>query len=271
MAKRLHIIGAHKAGTTKLFELIAGLSGVRGTIPKQHLYFIENDECNFQDYVKYVGLDEVNNEVIVDATPDHLFTQGAMERIASLSCEMRVVISLRNPIDRAFSHGRMNNPGIDKMRFISVFESMNRKEIKKYSWVRRSLYYEDVMKALEIFGSENVNIILMEEWVVNPVKCLAPISDFLGREVTLNWNIASQNKRYNSQFIRSLVSVFKKFGLACFVPKDMRVRMRSLLVEIGPSLELSPREREIVKDVFQADVEKLRINTDIPVELWGDF
>ena len=101
------IVGVMKGGTTSLFRYLVRHPQVLPPFRKEIKYF----DCNYingQNWYqahfplkkKFVGGSKLTGE----ATPYYIFHPQAPMRIAEALPEAKIIILLRNPIDRAYSH-----------------------------------------------------------------------------------------------------------------------------------------------------------------------
>lgn len=113
------IPGAQKGGTTSLYAWLVDHPKVERMVQKETYFF--NDNNNYQR-----GLDWYLNhfekagegQVTVDASANYLESAEAPSRIKTTFPKAKAIILLRNPVDRAFSHYRMNVAhGIEQLSF----------------------------------------------------------------------------------------------------------------------------------------------------------
>src|SRR5690242_15600876 len=108
--------GVQKAGTTALHDFLAQHPHV-ALLRDQALHFFDKEE-NFgpsltgvssPDYdVLHGNFDPPRNwKIAGEVTADYLYYPRALERIAAYNPGMKLIVSLRNPIDRAFSQWNM--------------------------------------------------------------------------------------------------------------------------------------------------------------------
>ena len=96
-------VGAQKAGTTLLYELLKDHTQLNIGKTKELHYFNKAKNQSIKDYnqlfIKSTG-------VKFDVTPCYLFYKNALENIASVlkKKEKKILIILRNPLKRAQSH-----------------------------------------------------------------------------------------------------------------------------------------------------------------------
>ena len=104
------IVGAAKAGTTSLYQYLKQIPGIYMSPVKEPHYFSRRvipDDHHYRpirDKEKYLSLfKKVNNEKVVgEASPTYLRDPEAPRLIHQVSPNARILISLRDPIERPF-------------------------------------------------------------------------------------------------------------------------------------------------------------------------
>jgi hypothetical protein len=100
------VAGVQKGGTTSLYKMLAQHPQIARAAAKE-LHFFDRDRLDWAnpDYASYHRRIRWHEDAIVagEATPIYLFWPGAMERIQVYNPQMRLVLSFRDPIERAFS------------------------------------------------------------------------------------------------------------------------------------------------------------------------
>jgi hypothetical protein len=225
------VAGVQKAGTTALHYFIAKHPHI--ALPRdQALHFFDKDE-NFRgepDYnLLHANFESARRWIIAgEVTSDYLFWKPAMERIARYNPRMNIVVSLRNPADRAFSHWNMRRAkGQESQDFINAINRDKSQVIEdfsleahRYAYVDRGMYSPQIERALRFFPREQLLIIKYEDFRRNYSGTVDTVFDFLG--------------------VRRLCG--------------LRNRERN----IGPyERKMTPEEREYVSAIFQEDVSKV--------------
>ncbi len=103
------IVGVQKAGTSTLSRAISGHAQVVRA-PRKEATFFNRRDVDWSDppYDDHVVPRAKPQQVIVgDATPVYLWWPGALDRMHDYNPDTRLIAVLRDPIDRAYSHWRM--------------------------------------------------------------------------------------------------------------------------------------------------------------------
>lgn len=96
------IIGVHRAGTTALWEWLRHHPDVFMARPKEVHFFDRDFEKGLGWYEeKFSSAPE--GAVCGEATPAYIYEPTALARMAEVLPEAKLVVSLRNPIDQAYS------------------------------------------------------------------------------------------------------------------------------------------------------------------------
>ena len=201
------VIGAMRSGTSSLFKYLGGHPAVIPSLRKETAYFSRwyNDktEAWYRSHfpTKYsVQLLEIlkNSRVLsFEATPDYLFHPYCAERAAHLLPNAKIIVLLRNPVERAFSHYQhMVRLGFETLSFEEALrQEPNRLNSEKkrilenpayysrvflrFSYFARGLYAEQLQTWFKYYEKKQILILQSEEFYLSPDKTLQKILDFL--------------------------------------------------------------------------------------------
>lgn len=194
------LVGAAKAGTTSLWQYLSGHPDIFMTqTAKEPHYFLWADEENdfdlgdwkrvekpfHSDWQSYLELFNDANEIAVgEASVFYLAHPGAPEKIQRKCPESKILIALRDPYDRAFSWYLFNQMRHEETS--PTFVEAVRRELSRTNpyyanqYIGLGLYAEQVKRYLDVFGKDNVHIILFENLVKNPSDECKKVFEFLG-------------------------------------------------------------------------------------------
>lgn len=179
------IIGAQKAGTTALIRNLGRHPDILG-IEKELGFFSSRWEKGADWY--YARLAESMPEtekdpadcVVIEKTPSYMVHPEAAERIKAFNPDMKIIVSLRNPVDRAFSRYNdilQDEPG----KVTKSFPDLMRSGMKKQNhFIRSGKYALQLAPYFEAFGARNVHVVVQERWIDTPWETLKETMDFLG-------------------------------------------------------------------------------------------
>ncbi len=194
-AGRLDFIlaGAQKCGSTALHYFLERHPQI--ALPdKQELHFFDEDE-NFSGPVDYRKLHrhfkpKKNATIAGENTPVYIYWKPALERIRDYHREIKLILLLRNPMRRAFSHWNMQRErGFETLDFLNaVREEPERlrqelpRQSRRFSYIDRGFYSEQLERLFRLFPREQVQVIKFEEFRANQPATMEAVFRFLGVE-----------------------------------------------------------------------------------------
>jgi hypothetical protein len=185
------VAGAQKSGTTALHYFLSKNSDI--ILPdRQELHFFDDEQLFSKRPVNYVRLHNYfqrlgSGKISGECTPNYLYWPTAMERIWQYNLQIKLIILLRNPIDRAFAHWNMQRfKGREALDFLdAIKEEPNRTaqplsiEARRFSYIGRGFYAEQLDRVFKFFLTEQVKIIKFEEFRDDKQRALDSIFRFL--------------------------------------------------------------------------------------------
>jgi hypothetical protein len=112
-----------------------------------------------------------------------------LERIRAYNPDIRLILALRDPVERAWSHWRMEYArGAETNPFAwcirqgrqRLFESRPWGHHREYSYVERGYYGEQVERLLSLFPRKQLLVLKAEDLQDAPAQVLAEVRAFLG-------------------------------------------------------------------------------------------
>lgn len=200
------ILGAQKAGTTALYAYLREHPALTGPAWKEVSFFDRHfwrDEAwyrgNFPNkvYLRAIRARAGVDPIVGEASPSYVFHPHAPERAAELVPDARLIVLVRNPVDRALSHyhhevalGREPLPfeqalDDEETRMAGELERMRDPRYFSYAWwnftyQERGRYAEQLERWLELFPHEQLLVIPSEDLLQRPRETYAHVLDFLG-------------------------------------------------------------------------------------------
>lgn len=185
------IIGAQKAGTTSLHAYLACHPSVSMSAPKEVHYF--DRDGDYPDHAWYRGQFQphVGTRAIGEATPIYCFWPGAIQRLHAFDPTLKLIMSLRNPIDRAVSQYWMEFQRQDEhLALPAAFaaeasrlaDGAPTQALRSWSYLARGRYAEQLDRIYQFFPPQQVLTLRFEELVREPKAVLRHVTDFLGVE-----------------------------------------------------------------------------------------
>jgi hypothetical protein len=185
------IAGVQKGGTTALFDYLQDYPDLALPATKE-LHFFDDDSLDWErpDYDVYEGrFPEVADRPCGEATPIYAYWPGSLERIAAYNPAMRLILVLRDPVQRAWSHWRMEYArGVETKPFAwcvregrqRLFDAEPWGHHRDISYVERGFYGEQLERLFGLFPKDQVLVLKSDVLRVNPAATLAHVRAFLG-------------------------------------------------------------------------------------------
>lgn len=195
------VLGAQKAGTTYLYHLLVQHPHIEPAASKELHFFDNNFELGVEWYRECFPAPEWRDgrlTVTGEATPYYLFHPYAARRMAEVVPGARLIVLLRNPVERAHSHYQMiARKGAELRTFEEAVEAemgMLRGEMEGalrhekhvgsehqlYSDLSRGIYVEQLERWAEVFVSEQMLVLKSEDFFARPAETLESVLGFLG-------------------------------------------------------------------------------------------
>ena len=183
--------GAQKSGTTALHYFLKKHPEI--ALPdRQEMHFFDDEEIFSSPSVDYELLHSHfpavrGGQKSGEITPSYLYWKPAMERIREYNPRIKLIILLRNPIDRAFAHWNMQRfKNREPLDFLEALKEEPRRiaqplalETRRFSYVDRGFYSGQLERVFTFFPREQVKLIRFEDFRDRKQDALDEIFDFL--------------------------------------------------------------------------------------------
>jgi len=276
------IVGAPKAGTTALYAYLDQHPEVYMSPLKEPCYFApeqsqENPYSSWEGYLTlYRGVRA--ETAIGEATACYLWSRTAAQNIAARVPHGRIIISLRNPVERAFSqYLEMLTIGATRKSFrqeIDASLSCSREGKIGYLWpfLEVGRYHEQILRYFKAFPRAQIHILLYDELVRAPAAAVAHLYDFLGVNPGF---LPDLSRRHNEPAVPKFVGIsylLKQSGawryLRNLVPRPPGPWLRSVMFRSRGSLRMEPSDRAFLTDYYREDIRALAALLDRDLTSW---
>lgn len=243
----LLIVGVKKAGTSSLFDYLAQLPDVCPSTVKETAYFspLLRDDGSLRPLRYYAGFFTAcgAQKYRMEATPDYFYGGPRVIRsIARTLPHPRVIVTLRDPVTRLWSHYRMKKRlGSAAVAGATFDEFVHRCEAVGVDWIHGSpeswgyaalaqgRYVDYLGEWFDAFG-EDVKVVFMESWSDRPQDAIREISRWLGLDenvaMALDYAVANKGIDYRSRGIAKAARAMYDPAVRMFL---RRPRLRRLL------------------------------------------
>lgn len=185
------VIGVQKGGTTALHHYLSedanlALSQVKET----HFFDDEGLDWSRPDYRRYhARFPDPQGRPCGEATPIYSYWPQSLERIAAYNPKMRLILLLRDPVERAWSHWRMEYARGAETRPFAWCIRQGRERLARgtppghhrvYSYVERGFYAAQMDRILALFPRDQLLVLRSDELRRDPDPLLSQVRGFLG-------------------------------------------------------------------------------------------
>ena len=183
------ILGAQKCGTTTLHALLSQHPEICMSEPKETNFFNVHYEKGLEYYSRTFFRDWQGQEAVGESSPPYFFLPYVPRRLARDLPDVKMVIILRNPVKRAFSHWWMNTTfGLEKLSFKAAIEkslTLSREDMEKARmcenfYLQAGYYAEQLKRYLEYFPRDRFHIIFSDDLKRDTEGTLRGIAGFIG-------------------------------------------------------------------------------------------
>jgi len=275
-------IGAHKCASTWVYRVLQDHPEVHVSQPKELEYFSLNGDHPLDWYEAHFD-NEAGAEVRGEISTTYFNWPDTPRRVRDYDPDLKLVLSLRDPVDRAFSHHlfslQLGELPLEKIRFEDGLAAPD------CDYLRKSGYAERIRAWLELFPREQLHVLFLEDIAKDPDAEAAKLYRHLGvDEAFSSANLrtrANQSYLPRSRSIKSLIhagtAVAQKLGFADTLWKIRQTPAMSRLLDLNktdikrrvPPMEAATRAE--LQRHFADDVNETARLLDIdalPWETW---
>ncbi len=187
------VAGTQRGGTSTLDHYLRQHPGVAMPVTRKELHFFDRDErfaarpVDYAAYHAHFG-PRRPGQLRGEATPIYMYWIPAAGRLASYKPALKIVILLRNPITRAYSHwNKERHSGRETLPFLAALQAEPERaraaeplQDRHTSYVARGFYVSQLQRLWRHFAADQTLVLRSEALWTGPERTLARIADFLG-------------------------------------------------------------------------------------------
>jgi hypothetical protein len=271
------IVGAAKAGTTSLHAYLSKHPQVFMSERKEPHYFAWFElQPQFDAFMPPIRdpkeyqklfLGSEGRKAVGEASPSYLCDRDAARRIKDAVPHAKIIISVRNPVQRAYSAYLMEfHGGHETLPFKEALEA-DRPRPKRwgyaFQYVELGLYTEQIERYYAAFGRANVLVILFEDLIRNTAFVMQQVARFL--EIDPNAFPESAFEQVHNPFERSrgrlarAVLRWRSLRLLAkrFAPQALRDLANQLIYTSGEKEKMDDEVRRSLAARFAPELDRL--------------
>lgn len=307
------IAGERRSGTTTLAKLLEQHPQLYMYPSMDMAYFMDDDlrgrkvwldgkvdsllwdeKHSLAEYFNYFSAASENEIAIGEKSADYLFLESCHQRIKRFIPDVKIILTFRNPVERAWSHyWNEVGKGRESETFEKAIELENsRIEASDYarahlSYISRGFYINSFSRLLSVFDRSQIKVVFLEELQLNPGLIVKDVFDFLGIDSSFkikhsrpsynsNWTTIPkpfwQKNKVNRAFEKLLNNAIAR-TITVFV-KDVYKRralltmLESLTRNTKKDFTMNPKTRSKLQRVFLPSIEGLEQELDKDLSFW---
>lgn len=288
-APNFFIVGSAKSGTTSLAHYIGQHPDAFMCPLKEPHYFSSafgSSDFGLNNLDEYLLLFRKAGDAtaVGEASTSYLFDVASAEAIYETFPRSKVLVILRNPTEMAFSHWQhMSLNGNESKMFEEAISESERKYRKteefkhsvsgwwaSYFYLERAMYWAQVKRYMDVFGSDNVKVWIFEEFFAKPEESCRDVFSFLNIDPSFTPDCLVVNRGGVPRFQLLKSQINRKHPtLKRFFPLTVRNRIRMAVQQLNTKKgyqAMNPDTRNKLEGFFRDDIEKLEklLGREIP-------
>lgn len=293
----LLVLGPPKTASTSLHFYLAQHPQIFMSETKETRYLDFGYKENLEGYSQYFK-DATNEPVIGETTPTYALLPFVADRIKKHFPEVKLILSFRNPVDRAFSGWSMRKArGAEKATFREALElnleqrktinfmgdagakrwfedqSLNssKNEILYRTYIDGSMYAEILKYYRSLFPDNQIKVIFTEDLKKDAYVVLSDIYDFLNVDTSFKHANTEEKNTFKKVRLKPLFNLFGKKKVKD-VKKIIPGWMHQLLKPIMRTPDVKPvvsdEDRVFATALFKESIEELEKLTGRDLSVW---
>lgn len=217
------IIGVQKAGTTTLDDWLAQHPQIYcyESLKDIHLFARFKTREEIVGRLKKEPAPYKNQPVILQSAVNYIFYPQLLKAIEQFNSKAKLIVILRNPVDRAISSYGYFTKMLRETRPMEealIYEPRQTTEFSKdnsdFTYIEHGFYAKQIKCCLEYFPKEQLLILDYDDLAKNPSLLLHKIFSFLGIDISFQPDLTPKNVTgtVKNQFLQE--SIINKRGRA---------------------------------------------------------
>ena len=262
------IIGAVKGATTWIHNQLQDNPAIYLPAPEPH--FFSQEHAQGLDHYRRFFDGARPDQILGEKSADYLAHPDAPARLAAALPEVRLVVQLRNPVDRAYSDYKM------LVRRGTVTKGpehyLDGRPNDQPRFLEDGLYAQHLRRWLAHFDAEQIKILLFEDVKAAPEASVAIVSDHIGAPRHYSTQVGSDPRNDSSERflplpVRTALAPLKE-AVRPLRGKAMFERVRGVFARqiAYPPLPAALRQRMV--DYYARDIADLEELTGRDLSHW---
>ena len=185
------LAGVVKAGTTAVYESLKQTDQLCLSVVKEVKFFTDEKFYNRNDseafYHSFFNR-KSHQKLVGEASPSYLYHYGDIQRIYNYNKDIKLIVILRNPIERAYSHWNMRSArNQDPLSFSQAIrkekERLDKENVESnwnFSYLKAGQYVFQLQRMWQYFPKQQTLVIKHDDLLDDYQSELEKIYAFLG-------------------------------------------------------------------------------------------
>lgn len=245
------IIGTQRGGTTSLYNYLAHHPNIAAASIKEVHFFDKNYfkgltwyRAQFPSIMQKYYTEHIRKQEFVtgEATPYYLFHPHVPARVANVMPHVKLIVQLRNPVDRAYSqYYHEVEMGHETLSFadaiaqeterthqeaekIAANERYTSYNYQHYTYLSRGIYVDQLRPWMKHFPKEQFLILKSEDFYKNPAGAFQETLQFLGLPYVAQQEEKKEFKQYNNTTYTKMDTALRAQLVEYFRPHNARLQ-----------------------------------------------
>lgn len=291
----LFVIGAARSGTTSLYHYLCRHPQIYVPTKKEIDYFGVGDSGQVykgpdadainsritRTWGEYLAhFDGVSDEsYFVDISPWYLYSSKAAQAIQGKVRDLKIIVILRNPAERAFSHYRlMRKLGLETESSFQKALEIEEGRIRDnwaFGWFYRDVgcYGKQLSRYFSIFDREIIKVVMFEDLQANPSTVMRSIYEFLGvsLDVGINYETYNTADLHRYSIVKSMLtsnSLLNNFLKKCIDESSRRKILGVVKRWNTYKPDIDKKIGKVLRENYEEDIELVENLLERRLDLW---
>jgi len=279
-------IGCQKCGTTKIASLIRSHPEVCFAEPKALAYFNKNNSyyqkgnnpnynLGVEQYLTHFA-HRTSEKICGEFSTDYIYEPAAADLIKNTFPNAKLIVCIRNPIDRVVSQYNWLH------HFLQVEQRPFSQLIKEEGeLIEKSKFFKHLQYYFQIFDSNNIKVIVLENFIKNNKEELTNLYKFLGVDsnyIPKDINEIENKKRHTrsvalsktyGKFVELMVNSGNSWVIETLRKSPLRKIYKKInSKKINDEVVLTKNDIAFLKSHFEEDISSLENLLSIDLSIW---
>lgn len=271
-------IGGQRCATTWIFDCLKEHPEVCNIEKKEINFFTHYYNRGYEWYERYFkGCS--GYKAIGEFSTSYLYDYNAPKRIYNYNPDAKIIVCLRNPIERAYSQHKHHI----RLGFVTGINLSFDKAVKDNPmYIEQGLYYTHLKRWINYFQiGNNLLVLIYEDMLKNPLTFIQSVYDFL--QINPNFIPSNLNKEINKaiipknfklhRLINKASLTFRAIGMGYFIEFIKFVGIKRAIEYLNSEKRLnvynmSDETRKNLQELFYEENKKLSNLLDRDLSFW---